>query len=84
MATLFIDDVQRIVGANLTDAEFAAISPLLAGVKGQAAILELFAGLIRQLMVDRRKDTIERLKNTLEAATDGKLAEYDQAIAAKG
>ena len=84
MAALFVNTTDKIVGASLTDNEFAAISPFLADAKGQQAILELFAGLIRQLSVDRRKTTIDRLTKTLEAATDAKLAELDQVIASRG
>jgi hypothetical protein len=84
MATLFVNDIDRVVGAQLTDEEFAAISQFLSDPKGQQAILELFAGLIRQLSVDRRRATIDRLTKTLEAATDAKLAEFDQVIATKG
>jgi hypothetical protein len=84
MATIFINQTDKIVGANLSDDEFAAISPFLADPKGQQTILDLFAGLVRQLSVDRRRATIDRLTKALETATDTKLAEFDQVIATKG
>jgi len=82
MATLFVNATDRIVGATLTIDEFAAISPFLADPSGQQAILDLFAGLIRQLSVDRRRATIERLEKALKASTDARLAELDQVISA--
>lgn len=84
MATLFVNNVDQVVGATLTNDEFAAIGPFLSDPKGQQAILELFAGLIQQLSVDRRRAIIDRLTKTLEMATDAKLAEFDQVIATKG
>ena len=84
MAALFVNNIDQVVGATLTNEEFAAISPFMADPKGQQAILELFGGLIRQLLVDRRRATIERLTKVMETASDAKLGEIDQAIAAKG
>jgi hypothetical protein len=84
MAALFVNNVDQIVGATLTNDEFAAIGPFLADPKGQQAILELFGGLIRQLSVDRRRAIIDRLAKTLETASDARLAELDQVIASRG
>jgi hypothetical protein len=80
MASLFINPTDKIVGASLTDDEFDAINPFLAEPKGQQEIIDLFAGLIRQLSVDRRRTIIDQLMKTLETASEVKLAEFAKVI----
>jgi hypothetical protein len=84
MAVLFVNSVDRVVGATLTADEFSTINQFLSSQEGQAAILELFARLISQLSVDRRRKTIDRLQKRINSASDAQLDEFERTITLRG